>query len=303
MNIIKENIKYKIKKKIPRFVSNQKYTSNFGLQWKVFRKTQIDKKGVNISEIRFKKQTGWKKNSLKKSETILEAGSGAGRFTKAFLDNYSGKLYSVDLSDAVESNYKNNQKYIKKKRLFLLQSDISNLPFKNNSFNKTFCFGVLQHTPNIEKTIKELVSKTKIGGTIVLDFYPYKGFWTKVNAKYILRPIAKRLSQKYLLKLIIKYSKFFYNIYKILDKSGLGVMARFLPICDPKTIPYNLKYQEKVDWIILDTFDMFSAYHDQPQKIINVVKMLKKFKCKIVFADYVNYTYGVSPVVRAIKEK
>ena len=24
-------------------------------------------------------------------------------------------------------------------------------------------------------------------------FYPYNGFWTKISAKYLLRPIAKRI--------------------------------------------------------------------------------------------------------------
>ena len=36
----------------------------------------------------------------------------------------------------------------------------------------------------------ELIKKTKKGGSIVVDFYPYNGFWTKIDAKYLLRPIA-----------------------------------------------------------------------------------------------------------------
>ena len=48
------------------------------------------------------------------------------------------------------------------------------MPFKNNVFDRTFCFGVLQHTPVIKKTLIELIKKTKKGGSIVVDFYPYK---------------------------------------------------------------------------------------------------------------------------------
>ena len=56
-----------------------------------------------------------------------------------------------------------------------------------------------------------------------------------------------------------------------------------------------------MDWIILDTFDMFSAYYDQPQKISTVKNIFMSNKCKIEYAGYVNYDYGVSAVVRAIK--
>ena len=78
----------------------------------------------------------------------------------------------------------------------MYQADIANLPFKNEIFDKTFCFGVLQHTPNIRKTLKELIKKTKKKGSIVVDFYPYKGFLTLISAKYILRPITSTCQRK-----------------------------------------------------------------------------------------------------------
>ena len=175
------------------------------------------------------------------------------------------------------------------------------MPFKNNSFNYTFCFGVLQHTPNIEKTLVELIQKTKKGGSIVIDFYPYKGFWTKLSAKYLLRPFTKKMPKKNLLKLIQNFAPFFYNFHLFLKFLKLGILTRFLPICDPKTIPEVIKHNQKMEWIILDTFDMFSAYYDQPQKISKIEKIFLRNKCKVEFAGYVNYKYGTSAVVRALK--
>ena len=67
---------------IPRFVPSENYSSSFGMQWNIFAKTQLDSfSGTTISKDRFYRVTGWQENELKDS-LILEAGSGAGRFTE-----------------------------------------------------------------------------------------------------------------------------------------------------------------------------------------------------------------------------
>lgn len=301
MNILKKKIKFRKENQILRFVKKKNYADNFGFQWNIFRKTQIDNFKTQVSKVRLLKQTQWKKKNFNNKTLTLEAGAGAGRFSQAYLRQFPGKLVSVDLSSAVESNKKNNFKFFKKKRLLIFQADISRMPFRNNVFDNTFCFGVLQHTPYIEKTLRELINKTKKGGSIVVDFYPYKGFWTKINAKYFLRPFTIRISKKNLLKVIEKTVPFFYNMHLIFSFFGLGVLTRLLPICDPKTIPKVIKKSQKMEWIILDTFDMFSAYYDQPQKISKISKFFLRNKCKVEFAGYVNYDHGISAVVRAVK--
>ena len=301
MNILKKKLRPKKKNQILRFVKKKNYAENFGFQWNIFSKTQIDNLNSKVSKVRLIKQTNWKKKNFNNKSITLEAGGGAGRFSHAFLNQFSVKLVRVDLSDAVESNKNNNHKFFKKKKLFIFQADIANMPFKDNVFDKTFCFGVLQHTPVIKKTLIELIKKTKKGGSIVVDFYPYKGFWTLLSTKYILRPITKRMPKENLLYIIKLTAPIFYKIHLFLKFIGLNVLTRFLPICDPNTIPKILKNKEKMDWIILDTFDMFSAFYDQPQKIETVKKIFMSNKCKIEFAGYVNYDYGVSAVVRAIK--
>lgn len=301
MNILKKKIKYKIQDGVFKFVKDKNYAVNFGYQWEIFRKTQIDDYNRNISKTRLLKQTAWKKKEFNSRTIVLEAGAGAGRFSRAFLKNFSGKLISVDLSNAVFSNKKNNLNYFKKKRHFLYQADIANLPFKNEIFDKTFCFGVLQHTPNIKKTLKELIKKTKKKGSIVVDFYPYKGFWTLISAKYILRPITKRMQKENLLKIIKTITPFFFCIHLFLKKFGLDFLTRFLPICDPNTIPKSVNKSDKMDWLILDTFDMFSAFYDQPQKIKEIKKFFIENNCKVIFSGYVNYKFGISAVIRAYK--
>ena len=149
------------------------YAENFGLQWSKFAKTQLDRDCLDISKQRFFAETHWEHKCLS-GKHILEVGSGAGRFSKVVLEHTQGILWSVDYSDAVTANYTNNGS-IAADRFQLFQASIYELPFEDNSFDKTFCFGVLQHTPDFEASVKTLIAKTKPGGEIIVDFYPI--FW------------------------------------------------------------------------------------------------------------------------------
>ena len=70
---------------IPRFVQSEDYTENFGMQWNIFKKTQIDSSNLtNLTRDRFYSGTKWDSNEIK-GKKILEAGCGAGRFTDFML--------------------------------------------------------------------------------------------------------------------------------------------------------------------------------------------------------------------------
>ena len=62
---------------------------------------------MDLTESRLRECTGWNLNELNGS-TILELGSGAGRFTEIFL-KYGAYVVSVELSNAAEANYQNNK--------------------------------------------------------------------------------------------------------------------------------------------------------------------------------------------------
>ena len=58
------------------------------------------------------------------------------------LEETNAVLYSVDYSDAVTANYKNNNQ-IAPERFHLFQASVYEMPFPDNSLDKVFCFGVL----------------------------------------------------------------------------------------------------------------------------------------------------------------
>jgi ubiquinone/menaquinone biosynthesis C-methylase UbiE len=268
-----------------RFVPNDNYTVSFGFQWNKFQKTQIDReKGQQgFTKERFFIQTEWDKEDLT-GKNVLEVGSGAGRFTQVVLEHTNANLYSIDYSDAVSANFRNNSHY--GERLKLFQASIYDMPFLDNTFDKVFCFGVLQHTPDFKKSVEALIRKAKPGGEVVVDFYTVLGWWTKIHAKYIFRPYTKKMSHEKLLDKIDKNADSLIAAYNFFDKIGVGkVVNRFLPVCDIKgTLPADLSKKELREWVVLDTFDMYSPEHDHPQKIETVKRWFVENNMQITFA-------------------
>jgi SAM-dependent methyltransferase len=207
----------------------------------------------------------------------------------------------VDYSNAVEANFKNNGP---NERLHLFQASIYEMPFANEQFDKVFCFGVLQHTPDVERSVKTLIEMAKPGAELIVDFYPVNGWWSKVNAKYILRPWTKKLSNEKLFKKIDRNIDWLIKTYQFFSRIGLGKLVnRFLPIVDiDGTLPKNLTKEQLREWCVLDTFDMFSPEYDQPQKISTVVGWFNKYGMQEVWGGFAHYDAFKAAVVKGIKK-
>ena len=77
---------------VPRFVSRDHYADSFGMQWNIHRKAQLDSHtGLPLTRRRYELAAHWPENLA--GEAILEAGSGAGRFTEKFLPPLARKYY------------------------------------------------------------------------------------------------------------------------------------------------------------------------------------------------------------------
>lgn len=291
--------RYPIVSGVPR-LAGYNYAANFGYQWNKFSRTQLDKEQVSISRDRFFAETGWRAEELAGKE-VLEVGSGAGRFSQVVLEHTRANLWSIDYSEAVDANWINNS-HLARDRFHLFQASIYDMPFADGSFDKVFCLGVLQHTPDFAKSVYCLVRKARPGGEIVVDFYPINGWWTKLHAKYILRPVTKRLSQERLLSLIEKNVDWLLGAYGLLKRLRLGVLTRFLPLAEISNFPPHLSASERREWAVLDTFDAFSPQYDQPQRVQDVADMFARAGAKVEFAGKVPYEHGTAAVVRAIRQ-
>ena len=251
---------------IPRFVDSKNYTSSFGFQWNKFKKTQLDSyTKKDISRNRLYETTNFTKKSDFSNINILEAGSGAGRFTEIIAET-KANVYTFDFSSAVDANYENKNRF---DNINFFQADILNIPFEDNYFDIVICLGVIQHTQFPFDTFCSLAKKIKPGGRLYIDVYS-KRWHTYLWSKYILRPLTTRLSKELLFKLIIKLTPKLIPITKflklIIGKPGM----RISPIVEYSDL--GLSKELNRDWSILDTFDMYSPKYDLPQSIDEVKK-------------------------------
>lgn len=294
---------FKKVKGVYRIVPESNYAENFGFQWNSFAGTQIDSvSNLVLSRERFFAEAGWTAGDLD-GEAVLEVGSGAGRFTQVVLQHTKAALYSVDYSAAVEANLSNNGHH--GARLQLFQASIYELPFAAGSFDKVFCFGVLQHTPDFEASVRALIQQARPDGEIAVDFYPIKGWWTKVNAKYLLRPFTRRMPHDRLLRLIESNVDWLIATHLFLHRIKLGHFTRFLPVCNIKeSFPSTLSKEQLREWTVLDTFDQYSPEYDHPQRITDVAAMFERNGASVTFAGFVPYGSGMqAAVVRARRKE
>ena len=265
------NKKYTIKEGIPRFVINENFTSSFGLQWNQFQKTQLDSHtNTTMSEDRLRTALPMPIESIKGLK-IIEAGSGAGRFTEVLL-KYGAIVYSFDLSNAVSANYANNMPH---KNLTIFQGDIEDIPFNDNFFDISICLGVMQHTRDFSKSLKEISRVTKVGGIISFDHYKtHIGHYTSLYLIYWM--IIKRIPKKFQLRLTNYLTKIFFPIHWAFRENPLiqYLLRRISPISFYYGM-FDLNKDQHYELSKLDTHDKNTDHYKRmvtKKKLNNIVK-------------------------------
>lgn len=252
---------YPIHRGIPRFVPPENYSSTFGFQWNRFRKTQLDSySGLPISRDRFFRQTGWTPAALK-GRRILDVGCGAGRFTEIAL-HAGAHVVAMDYSNAVEACRANFGDH---ERLVVVQADVYQLPFRPAQFDFVYCFGVLQHTPDVRAAFLALGEPLRPGGQLAIDLYPRQ----RANVlwpKYWLRPLTRRVPAERLFPLVERMVAALLPISLAIGRvPGIGRKLRYaVPVVNYEGI-LPLSSAQLKEWAILDTFDMLAPRYDQPQ--------------------------------------
>lgn len=256
---------YPITQGIPRFVATENYAAGFGLEWTLHARTQYDSNsGVPISEHRFFEETGWSRDL--EGELVLEVGSGSGRFTE-HAANTGATVISFDYSDAVNANYSNNGW---RPNVCIAQADIYEMPFPKGIFDKLFCFGVLQHTPDVKRAFMALPPMLKPGGQLVVDIYR-KGLvsWA-LSTKYYVRPLTRNMDPVKLYRLTKKWVDVMWplaGLIRRVPRIGPTLNSRLL-IADHS--PLGIKGPTLKQFAYLDTFDMLSPRFDSPQTLRRV---------------------------------
>ena len=283
--LVASNKIIKIKDKIPRFIEDDDYNERFGYQWSKWRNIHLDSyTKLPISEDEIKMLLGKNINAKLKNldeinnKYILEAGSGAGRFTEIFL-KAGAKVDSFDYSRACEANYLNNGP---NKNLRIFQADILNMPLKDNTYDYVMCIHVIQHTKNPFKAIKELYKKVKPGGKLVFDQYKFKFFKSmpppiggagNIYRLFFLHILPKKIQSKFaiiLVNLLFPIHWFFRN-----SKIAQFIFFRLFPL--RFYYPWlGLKDKKQYyEWALVDTHDGLTDVYKFYGNKKEIYKLLK----------------------------
>lgn len=253
--------RFPIVRGIPRFVNSANYAAGFGLQWKHFRKTQLDSHtGTTISRDRLRRCLGGSFEVIR-NKSVLEVGCGAGRFTEVMLAA-GAQVFACDLSEAVEANYENcrpSQNY------FVCQADLRQLPVLPHSFDVVVCLGVIQHTPSPEETIARLANYLAPGGRLVIDHYShgYPQNFLQRNLRRILIRMPAGLSKVLALtlaRLLLPLHRSTWN----LDRGSSRwrkLLLKHSPLIDYYEAYAHLGNELLSEWSVLDTHDSLTDYY------------------------------------------
>src|SRR4051812_20840866 len=271
---------YPVVNGVVRFVQREHYAQSFGLQWNAHRKTQLDSyTGLPLCRNRLFQVSQWPEDL--RGQTILEAGSGAGRFTEVLVST-GAQVLSFDLSTAVDANYANNGHH---PNLVIFQGDMSDIPVRPLSVDKVVCLGVLQHTPDPAAAFRRLTEHVRPGGELVVDVYAAR-IRSLISWKYALRPLTKRADRRSLYRIIAAVTPPLVPLSAWLYRRAGRLGARLLPIIQYDHL--GLSPALNREWAVLDTFDMYSPAHDHPQTVDTVRRWYEE-------AGFVSVSVGYGP--------
>jgi SAM-dependent methyltransferase len=191
-----------------------------------------------------------------------------GRFTQIALET-GAEVFSFDLSNAVEANFKNNGDSA---RVNIFQASIYQIPLRRESFDKIFCMGVLQHCPDVRGAFMSLVPYLRPGGEIAIDVYQrHTGLFPPL--KYWVRPFVTWMGPQKIHSLLRVTIPPAFELKKALYKipavgRPIGELIPIGPISHKPKLDYTDEELKEVK--ILSALDMLSPAHDHPQRIEDV---------------------------------
>lgn len=268
-----KDCEYVIRNGIPRFVTSQGYSGNFGMQWKRWPKIQYESQNVGSKMEGYTKDM-WEKinncevSSIKDNKVVLDVGCGSGRFIDLFKDS-DNLIIGLDFSNSIEvvaEIFGHRDNYL------LIQADALNMPLKDEVVDIVYSIGVLHHTPSPNSGLAEMARVCKSNGNIALAVYG-KGS----HYDYFLVSALRRSFNKtypifgYLFPLLYSYIvvSILYPIHKYLPLIG-KVLKKILPFI----------YIPSFKWSLLDTFDSLTPSFQSTHTSFEVFNWFERSKIK-----------------------
>jgi SAM-dependent methyltransferase len=113
---------------------------------------------------------------------VLEVGPGSGFNTRFIAENCPGDVFALDVSDAAFTTFENTSHL---ENCCIVQADLMDAPFADETFDFIIADGVLHHTPNTRAAVAALYKKLKPGGQFFFYVYRQMGAARVFSDKHI----------------------------------------------------------------------------------------------------------------------
>jgi ubiquinone/menaquinone biosynthesis C-methylase UbiE len=183
---------------------------------------------------------------------VIDAGAGAGDQSR-YLISLGANVVSVDLSpaiDVVARKLRMNRNWVG------IQADIMRLPLVSEQFDIVYCEGVIQHTQDSMKTVRELSRVLKTDGLMLAAHY------VRQPANTVTGKIKRRITTGYYNLLRNRLSGM--ERFRLLFVTGLIAALNYVPMVGfllrrtGTVLYYDLMPDFKTTWT--NTFDYYGNH-------------------------------------------
>ena len=106
--------------------------------------------------------------NIKDEDTVLDIGCGGGMNINRMAEN-AKKVYGIDYSiESVKLSREVNEKLINEGKVEVMEGNVINLPFEDNTFDIVTAFETIYFWPDIEKSFGEVKRVLKPGGIFLI---------------------------------------------------------------------------------------------------------------------------------------
>jgi SAM-dependent methyltransferase len=262
---------WQIRDGVPRFVPEARdYAGGFGFQWQRWRHTQVDRlNGSSLTTDRMLTDTGWGRDWIA-GKLIFDGGAGAGRFSDG-LAAMGARVVSLDMSISIDACRETTRAH--GEAVQCIQGSLYAIPLRSDVFDAVHCAGVIQHTPDPERTMRAMPRLLKPGAPLGYNFYELTWSRRLQLIRAGLRLFTPHMPHNALLTLCRAMVAPLFPLSRVLSKIRFVRFGlRFLPIC--ASHQPELTRDQQYEWTLLDTFDWYNPRYDRPQRHERVAEIL-----------------------------
>ena len=252
--VCREGHKFQVGNGVPRLLvkaeEQEQVKRSYESKWKVFEDVTFSKHVMDFQCNWYISRYGWTseeefKAFLESKSCILDAGCGVGRAVGWFSKFSRGEVFGIDISETIDTAYKH---YGTLPNAYLVQADLTNLPFEKEMFDFISCDQVIHHVPNPKNAFEHLLTFLRRGGEIAIYLYKKKGPIREFCDDYIRGRTTKMTVED-----CMEFAKVVTRFGKSLSELNVKIkVPEDIPILDIKSGTYDL--QRFIYWNVFKCF-------------------------------------------------